>query len=367
MMYFLRLCALVLTLIIPYYGYGCSIFISSKQGRVLVGANEDSLTSFRNLWFVPAKEGRNGAVFFGQNDMQTQAGMNEHGLFFDFAAIPRISPKSTQINFIPIAEILATCKTVEEALNLYQKYTYASYGSQMLLADATGNSVLINADTIVRKTGDYQITTNFNICELETETYDCLRYDKIDRALSSSETIFVPFFQDILRDVHQEGRIATQNSSVFDLKARKIHMNWFHDYSETVVIDLQEELKKGFRIEPLGNRFQQKNFASIQFRESEEGYFYHTLLHTFEHDGLTAGATFYQGYVNTHPDTSESAKIDLNWIPYGLIAKARVAYDNLSFDYYYIPSLQTYRPIWGSRHPLLYQALDILELIEAKQ
>ena len=358
---------LIVAILIQQHCSACSIFSCSRNGQVLVGSNEDSLTSFRNIWFVPAKEGKYGAVFFGQNDMQTQAGMNEHGLFFDFAAIPRIEPKGGDINFITLAEILSTCKNVEEALKVYEKYTYASYSSQMLLADATGKSVLINADTIVHKTGDYQITTNFNICDLRGKGYDCLRYDKINRALASSEEISISLFQNILGDVHQEGVISTQNSSVYDLKARKIYMNLFHDYSETVEIDLQEELKKGFRIEKLGDRFKKKNFAAINFQESEEGYFYNMLLNEFEQNGLDGGIKFFEHYIKINPDKSEAAKNDLNWIPYGLIAKARVAYDNLSFDYYYIPALQRYKPIWKSNDKLLYEALDILGYIKEQE
>ncbi len=362
-----RLLLFVVAILLHQQTYACSIFTSSKNGQVLVGANEDSYTSFRHMWFVPASEGKYGAVFFGQHDMQTQAGMNEYGLFFDFAAIPRISSENREINFITIAEILASCKTVEEALALYEEYTYASYSSQMLLADATGKSVLINVDTVVHKSGDYQITTNFNICDLQGKGYDCLRYDKIDKALANSDEISVSFFQDILRDVHQEGVVSTQNSSVYDLKGRKIHINWFHNYGETVVIDLNEELKKGFRIEHLGDRFQQKSFAAINFQESEEGYFYNTLLNEFEKNGYENGLKLFERYTADNPDKFDMARDNLNWIPYGLIAKARVAYDNLSFDYYYIPSLHHYKTLWQSNNRLLHESLAILDYINDKQ
>ena len=75
----------------------------------------------------------------------------------------------------------------------------------------------------------------------------------------------------------------------------------------------------------------------------------------------------FEQYVTNNPDKSETAKNNLNWIPYGLIARARVACDNLSFDYYYIPALQTYKPIWKSNDKLLYQALAILDYIKEQQ
>ncbi|MEM8508828.1 MAG: carcinine hydrolase/isopenicillin-N N-acyltransferase family protein [Bacteroidota bacterium] len=342
----------------------CSIFTCSKNNHVLVGANEDEYTSFHYMWFVPATDKRYGAVFFGKNNMQTQAGMNEHGLFFDFAAIPRIDSKNRQINFIDTAELLATCKDVEEALAVYKKYTFSAFSSQMLLADASGKSVIINADTIVHKTGNYQITTNFNVCDLKGKNYDCLRYDKIDRALSETREISVPFFREILDDVHQEGKVSTQYSNVYDLKNRKIYMNWFHNYDETIEIDLKEELKKGFRIENLGSLFKGKNFAALNFQESEDAYFYNMMLNEFGKNGLEAGIGLYERFLNDYPEKADNIKEDFTWIPYGLISQARIAYDNLSFDYYYIPFLNDYKTIWKSDDKLLFQALAILDYIK---
>ena len=110
----LNLILLLTAFLFQQYTIACSIFTSSKNGNVLVGANEDGHTSFHHMWYVPAEDGKYGAVFFGQHNMQTQAGMNEYGLFFDFAAIPRIDSKNREINFITIAEILSKCKTVDD-------------------------------------------------------------------------------------------------------------------------------------------------------------------------------------------------------------------------------------------------------------
>jgi len=113
--------------------------------------------------------------------------MNEYGLFFDFAAIPKIELKNKEIDFLGMNEVLATCKNIEEALVLFQKHKFSAPASQMLMADATGKSIIVNAETIVPKKGDYQITTNFNICDLADGKYHCLRYDKINKGLSEAK------------------------------------------------------------------------------------------------------------------------------------------------------------------------------------
>ncbi len=351
-------------ILLQQHASACSIFTCSKNGQVLIGANEDGSTSFHYMWFVPATNEKYGAVFFGRNNMQTQAGMNEHGLFFDFAAIPRIESENRKIDFIGIAEILATCKNVAEALALYEKHTFSAFASQMLLADATGQSVIINADTIVHKTGDYQITTNFNVCDLKDSNYDCLRYNKIEKALAETDNISVSFFRKILDDVHQEGKVSTQYSNVYDLKNRKIYINWFHNYNETLVIDLKEELKEGFSIKNLGDHFKQKSFAAFNFQKSEDAYFYNKMLDEFEQSGLETGVKLFKQFVKDYPEKADRIKEDLTWIPYGLIAKARIAHDNQSFDYYYIPFLNDYNTIWKSNDKLLFQALDLLDYIE---
>lgn len=252
---------LLSTMLVQQSVYACSIFTCSKSGQVLVGANEDEYTSFHNMWFVPATKERYGAVYFGKNDMQTQAGMNEYGLFFDFAAIPQIEIKNQEIDFLGMTEVLATCKNIEEALALLKKHKFPAPASQMLMADARGKSIVVNAEIIVPKTGNYQITTNFNICNLKSKKYDCLRYDKIDKSLFETNDISVSLFRDILNDVHQEGIVSTQYSNVYDLKNQKIYINWFHNYNETITIDLKKELERGFRIENLGSLFKEKNLC----------------------------------------------------------------------------------------------------------
>ncbi|RUA30906.1 MULTISPECIES: carcinine hydrolase/isopenicillin-N N-acyltransferase family protein [Flavobacteriaceae] len=342
----------------------CSIFTCSKNGHVLVGANEDEYTSYHNMWFVPATKEKYGAVFFGKNNMQAQAGMNEYGLFFDFAAIPKIELENQKIDFLGMTEILVSCKNVDEALVLLEKHKFAAPASQMLMADASGKSVIVNAETIVPKTGNYQITTNFNICDLKDEKYDCLRYDKIDRTLSGANDISVSLFRDILDDVHQEGSLSTQYSNVYDLKNLKIYINWFHNYRETVTIDLKKELKKGFRIENLGSFFKQKNFAELTFERADKNYFYNLIINKIEKNGVDEGLKLFEQLVNAHPDKADKIKEDLNWVPYSLISKARIAYDNQPFDYYYVSFLNNHRTIWKSKNERLFQSLKILDYIK---
>jgi hypothetical protein len=66
--------------------YSCTIFNASDGNKVLVGNNEDGFNTDAKMWFLPGEKGSHGAVFFGFDDAWVQGGMNDQGLFIDWAA-----------------------------------------------------------------------------------------------------------------------------------------------------------------------------------------------------------------------------------------------------------------------------------------
>ncbi len=222
-----------------------------------MAANEDDYTPFSRIWFNPATKDRYGSVCFGQNDLQAQAAVNEYGLFFDFTQ-QSIDPARYNIKNPYQGDlfmtILGQCKTVKEALAFLKMHHYAN-ASQALLADAQGNSVIINAGAQVEKQGNYQINTNFNVSDLKTGNYSCQRYDIANQMLSKATDLSVPFFEDLLSRVHQEGNLSTQYSIISDLKRGLIHVYNFHDYGNSYLIDLKKELKKGYRLQKIAQLF----------------------------------------------------------------------------------------------------------------
>ena len=87
-------------LVPTYSAEACTIFMASKEGKTLVGNNEDWVDPASHVWFIPASEGRYGRVYFGFGTELPQGGMNEQGLFMDFAAVPyrpySFSPNKTR-------------------------------------------------------------------------------------------------------------------------------------------------------------------------------------------------------------------------------------------------------------------------------
>ncbi|MEM8764218.1 MAG: carcinine hydrolase/isopenicillin-N N-acyltransferase family protein [Bacteroidota bacterium] len=344
----------------------CSIFTSSRNGKVLVGANEDGAYPFTYVRFQPPTKNTYGAVFFGYSDMQAQAGMNEHGLFFDYAAIPKISLDKPQgpIHCQGFSDLLYSCKTVDDVLEKLKDRSFNIRTTQVLIADAQGNSITINAQGFVEREKDYQIITNFNACTIKDENYSCLRYEKIDKALSSSTPLSVDFFQSILEDVHQEGNITTQYSNVYDLKDKKIYLNLYHNFKVTHEIDLTQELEKGSRIVPFDRLFNTFNFATLNNRSYHPDYFRETMLNDFEAKGFAAGLKTFETFLKTFPEKKENIYAALNQVPFPLMARARIQHDNQPLFYYYLEQLDHCQAIWESQHDNLKTAKAIFEYLD---
>ncbi len=245
----------------------CSIFTASKGDQVLVGANEDGDDPFGKMWIMPAREGRYGGIYFGLSFLDKQAGMNEHGLFFDYAALdPVIKDFNEQGVFVYIEEIMETCRTVEEAVTFLEEHGYSFNRAQLLLADATGNSVIVTPERIIHREGDYQIATNFNACT-PTEKVNCRRYQYIEEGLSNREEISTELFKDLLQRVHVEGKNTTLYSKVFDLKAKTVTVYNFHDFGRPLSINLASSLQEGFQMQEIHQLFSEHSFAEELYRE----------------------------------------------------------------------------------------------------
>lgn len=274
------------------------------NGEVFAAANEDNYTGFANMWFNPTTKDRYGSICFGLSDLQAQAAMNEYGLFYDFTA-QNIKPESYQLTKPYqgdlMFEILGKCKTVVEALEYMKTHEY-SVGSQVLIADATGNSVIVNPGAKVLKNGSYQINTNFDIRDLAGHNYTCGRYDIADRMLSNTSSVSVPFLKDVLNRTRQEGNLSTIYSNIYDLKRGIIYIYNFHDFNHVLTIDLKKELKKGYRLQRVEDQFP-VSFANQNFLEKDTlGYRKQQILREVERSGLTDVVTRYTDAKNSTKD-----------------------------------------------------------------
>ncbi|MBN2416366.1 hypothetical protein JXO52_11015 [bacterium] len=237
----------------------CSGLFITAQGRRLFGLNEDYFRGDTIYRTLPATPSTWGVVAFGHSS-SIQAMVNEKGLIYDGYGAP--FKKMTNPDGLPvndggfIFEAMTTCRNVREVVDLYRKsfHPWLERG-QAFFADRGGNSVIIEGDSLIYKTGDYQICTNFYQSDPESGRqegfYPCRRYDRMRETLEATDRYSVDLVRDLLKSVHVEdqpgpqGPISTVYALVIDLNMNEIHVYNRYNYVAEVVLNITEELGKG--------------------------------------------------------------------------------------------------------------------------
>jgi pimeloyl-ACP methyl ester carboxylesterase len=263
----------------------CTIFAASFGNTVLYGNNEDYRIPETYYWSEPSGENTYGGVFLGFDNFFPQGGINEKGLAFDINALPE-APLNPH-NELPdhgdiIKKMYQTCATVEQAIALAKKHNWGlSLKGQVLLADATGDAVVISAGpdgelAFTRKPkGDgYLVSTNFNRANPKNTYrggYPCWRYNKAVEMLEKikkEKDLRVDYFKSILDACHVQGPGGnTLYSNVFDLKNGVIYLYHWHQFYETAVLKVIDEIAKKkppTRIKEL--------FSQETVKRAEDGY-----------------------------------------------------------------------------------------------
>lgn len=235
---------------------GCSVIYATDGELMLGGNNEEYINPLTKVWFIPGENDDLGRVYFGFDDYFAQGGMNEQGLFFDGLALDEAFPVSKQgkqhYTGNLTDKVMTECATVACAVELFERYyTRDTWQWQLFFGDATGESAIIEAGTVIRQRGSYQVATNFSQSHTPPEDSHCWRYPKAVAMLEETESLSVDAIRDVLNAVNQN----TLYSNVYDLKNKIIYLYYFHNYEDVVVLDLAEELEQGYHTYDLPSLF----------------------------------------------------------------------------------------------------------------
>ena len=213
-----------------------------KDGKILVGNNEDRSFFQTTMRVFPATERRFGRIVFGYTDAPFQGGMNDQGLFIDGNALRSTGwkPEEGKPNFngIVISYLLANCATVADVQAFFQKYNVrALERARFPVADRNGNTMVVEYGQgkvqFVERDAYYQIATNFVFTNVKNSEYPCTRYKTADRILKSAKSLDIALIRNVLDATHQEGRSTTVYSNIYDLKNGQIHIFNVHDFTDS--------------------------------------------------------------------------------------------------------------------------------------
>ena len=247
----------------------CFIFFTSAQstacsackitinGKTWFLNNEDNWRLGSRLWFEPGKNGEMGAAYFGYSDGFPQGGMNEAGLAFDGLAIYRKDIVNTgkkpaigdRASFV--RKIMTTCKTVDEVARVANNYFRAGLNAGIFFfTDKQGNYAVMEPDTVILGNDPNYVIANY--CPSTTSEEDRLKFQRYAKGKAFLGKTFDSVSQSLFRRALDTMHVCrskigdgTLHSYIADLSAGTIELFFYHDYTQSLLFNLHDELAKG--------------------------------------------------------------------------------------------------------------------------
>lgn len=261
----------------PIADSNCSIFTVKDETSVFFGNNEDEGGDRKrtDMWFVCAADNQSyGCVYVGFAENEPGGddvdgieigGMNTEGLCFDGNGIfpgedvnYREDLGSHYYYLTSRGIILRECATVEEVIVWYQTHNMGgTWWGQTHWADKTGAAVVVSpavdgSIAFTRISGDFLISTNFNVDHPGGTYYPCPRFNFLTTRLTdiiTTDNVSIETCANLLEAVHVPQTFAyagTVYSNVYDLKKQMIYLYVQGNYDDVVTLNLSAELAKGY-------------------------------------------------------------------------------------------------------------------------
>ncbi len=255
-------------------GPSCLNFKIRNDYGVYFGNNEDHAIpqiSYTVITFVP-----NGSVWYDGSTIMYgaailgytnvsglswfQGGMNEKGLAFDSTSVPHTTPNLHSERPQNLVPEIFSCETITEVIDYKAAHgVYQQEGSvQSMYLDITGESVVFNIGfdgefDFFRNNDTFQIASNyyFNDTSRGNPSSDAIRrYNAAEQKLkdiNANNSISIESITNVLDAAHFEGpHVNTLYSNIFDVENGIIYLYYFHQFGEVVILNLEEELAKGW-------------------------------------------------------------------------------------------------------------------------
>ncbi|MCU0429138.1 MAG: hypothetical protein MUF42_04130 [Cytophagaceae bacterium] len=241
--------------------HACSIvyYIDSISGKVYALTHEDFYYSVRPYVKIESKQKNELArVWFGWKKF-AQGGVNEAGLFFDVASLQGDSISSMRIRKNIGDKMLASCRTVEDAIAWFTQSGIAFDGAQFLIGDRSKHAAVIEwkkgKPTIHWLEKLYLLATNTSLQKCPGSACGCHRYaamekeilrlQSLNRSLSFLEVANILGHSVQPQSHDQEGRSGgTLYSCFISLSDMELICVGYYNSANKIKLDLKDEFKK---------------------------------------------------------------------------------------------------------------------------
>ena len=242
---------------------------------------EDYTEPNTSIFIYPGADNEYGRILFGftfgENNFGYCGGINEAGLFIDGNGISNTGWKADSskewIRGNLESQILAKYATVEQVIGIFNNFNIPHLQTgKWLVADKTGASVVLEWGQdklqILKREGNYQISTNFVQSNYPKNNYPDFRYNLAEKIFKSRENnISLELIRKILDATHWEDEYSyTLYSYICDLRNGDVYVYNFHNYDEMVKLNVYEELKKGEKHYSLATLFPYQTMAERRFK-----------------------------------------------------------------------------------------------------
>ncbi len=275
-------------LLAPAALLACSGIVLVKDGKILLGGNNDTSYSDQlKLRVAPSHDDLFGRVCVSMDVVPgwTPVGfdcMNDRGLAIVHANVPAAptpyDPDKPQFRHNFLEKIVSECANVKQAVAMIQAYSLPAEHHafiHIMMVDASGDSAVVEwvdgGIKVIRRDGNAQFMTNHLLSKPETAGGPKSRYARGALMVPTLETT-PPGIVALLKEVSQgaiwKGReVGTLHSNIWDVKERKLYLYYKRDFDHPRVFSLDDELAKGEHTMELKDLFPNPSPFETQWRD----------------------------------------------------------------------------------------------------
>ena len=295
------------------FSNACSMHKITRDGKTIVGNNEDWISPNSQFWFDPGDQENYGVMYMGLLDNFAQGAINEAGLVFDGFGNPYLEVKNTagKINK-PISEVVKHVMQKMDEVRAVKEYfstinLSSMAGSMLVFVDQSGDYLIVEGDELIIGNESEKTFSNFyysQIDSIEEVTLANVQNGLQFLKTSKSEVSF-DYCGSVMHSLSNVDNL-TQYSTLYDLDQLTIKVYLYNDFTQAVELDLKNEIKKGER----------NVMIADLFPKDSKGY-----LHFAKYNDKTDPTKFLQEWTKPYAESEEKLvkhgfAFSLNWIGY---------------------------------------------------